>query len=73
MTLRVLWGKLRKNNRKDYRQFQFCIVFAVMLVSSYLMMIFSPLVQEALPDGGDTGKQAYMVFALAAVGCTVFV
>lgn len=73
MTLRVLWGKLRKNNKKDYRQFQFCIVFAMMLVSSYLMMMFSPLVQNSLPDGGDTGKQAYMVFALAVAGCTVFV
>lgn len=73
MTLRVLWSKLRKNNKKDYRQFQFCIVFAMMLVSSYLMLMFSPLVQSSLPDGGDTGKQAYMIFAMAAVGCTVFV
>lgn len=73
MTLSVLWSKLRKNNKKDYRQFQFCIVFAMMLVSSYLMMMCSPLVQSSLPDGGDTGKQAYMIFALAAVGCTVFV
>lgn len=73
MTLSMLWGKLRKNNKKDYRQFQFCITFAMMLVSSYLMMMFSPLVQDSLPDGGDTGKQAYMIFALAVVGCTVFV
>lgn len=73
MTLSVLWSKLRKNNKKNYRQFQFCIVFAMMLVSSYLMMMFSPLVQNSLPDGGDTGKQAYMIFALAVAGCTVFV
>lgn len=73
MTLSMLWGKLRKNNKKDYRQFQFCITFAMMLVSSYLMMMFSPLVQDSLPDGGDTGKQAYMIFALAVVGCTIFV
>ena len=41
MTLRVLWSRLRKRNKKDYRQFQFCIVFAMMLVSSYLMMRYS--------------------------------
>lgn len=73
MTWSVLWRKLRKNNKRNYRQFQFCIVFAMMLVSSYLMVMFSPLVQSSLPDGGDTGKQAFMIFALAAVGCTVFV
>ena len=58
MTLRVLWSRLRKRNKKDYRQFQFCIVFAMMLVSSYLMMLYSPLVKSAMPEGGDTGKMA---------------
>lgn len=52
MTLRVLWSRLRKRNKKDYRQFQFCIVFAMMLVSSYLMMLYSPLVKSAMPEGG---------------------
>ena len=73
MTLQNLWKKLRKYNRKDYRQFQFVILFAEMLISSYLMMLFSPLVQKALPDGGDTIKIATLVFGIAVVGCFVFV
>lgn len=73
MTMNSLWSRLRKKNKKDYRQFQFCILFAMMLVSSYLMLMFSPLIQKALPEGGDSGKQVYMIFAIAVVGCTVFV
>lgn len=73
MTLHVLWSRLRKRNKRDYRQFQFCITFAVMLISSFLLMIFSPLVQKALPDGGDSLKIIALVFAVAAVGCLMFV
>lgn len=71
--MQSLWAKLRKQNRRDYRQFQFVIFFAEMLISSYLMMLFSPLVQKALPDGGDTIKVATLVFGVAAAGCVVFV
>lgn len=73
MTLSVLWSRLRKRNKKDYRQFQFCIVFAMMLVSSYLMMLYSPLAQNAMPEGGDTGKMAYLNLGIAVIGCTMFV
>ena len=73
MTLRVLWSRLRKRNKKDYRQFQFCIVFAMMLVSSYLMMLYSPLVKSAMPEGGDTGKMEYLNLGIAVIGCTMFV
>lgn len=73
MTLSILWSRLRKRNKRDYRQFQFCITFAVMLISSYLMMVFSPLVKNALPDGGDSLKMAGMIFGIAAAGCLMFV
>ena len=73
MTLNILWSRLRKRNKRDYRQFQFCITFAVMLISSYLMMVFSPLVKNALPDGGDSLKMAGMIFGIAAIGCLMFV
>ncbi len=73
MTLSVLWSRLRKRNKKDYRQFQFCVVFAMMLVSSYLMMMYSPLAQRAMPEGGDTGKMAYLNLGIAVTGCTMFV
>lgn len=73
MTLNNVWGKLRKNNKSQYRQFRFCIGFAVMLITSYLVMLQSPLIQNTLPEGGDSRKQVYMIFALAAVGCMIFI
>ena len=73
MTLRNLWGKLRKRNKEDYRQFQFSTAFAVMLISSFLMLVCSPLIQGALPEGGDSGKQVWMSFGVSAIGCIVFV
>lgn len=73
MTLRNLWGKLRKRNKGDYRQFQFSTAFAVMLISSFLMLVCSPLIQGALPEGGDSEKQIWMSFGVSAIGCVVFV
>lgn len=73
MTMNKVWDKLRKKNKGNYRQFQFCICFAVMLISSFLIMIFSPLIQNTLPVGGDSRKQIYMIFAIAAAGCTIFI
>lgn len=73
MTLRTLWEKLRKRNKEDYRQFQFCITFAVMLISSFLIMVCSPLIQDAFPKGGDSGKQIFLIFGVAAIGCILFV
>lgn len=73
MTLRTLWGKLRKRNKGDYRQFQFSTVFAVVLISSFLMLVCSPLIQGALPDGGDSAKQVWLSFGVSAIGCIVFV
>ena len=73
MTMNKVWDKLRKKNRTNYRQFQFCISFAVMLISSFLMMLMSPLVQNTLPTGGDSRTQIYMIFAIAMAGCTIFI
>lgn len=72
MTFNQIWKKLRKHNQADYRQFCFCTGFAVMLISSYIMVLFSPIVQNTLPIGGDSRKQIYMIFVLAIVGCTIF-
>ena len=73
MRLDKIWSKLRKKNRSQYVQFLFCIGFAAMLICSYLMMLMSPLIQNTLPDGGDSRKQVYMIFVLAAAGCIIFV
>ena len=69
MTLSKLWKKLRQ----QYRQFRFCIGFGVLIITSYIMMLLSPLIQETLPQGGDSRKQVMMIFAVAAAGCIVFV
>ncbi|MDE8732474.1 FtsX-like permease family protein [Eubacteriales bacterium DFI.9.88] len=72
MTLNNLFSKLRKRNRGNYTQFVFCVTFAVMLIGSFSTVIFSPLIQSVLPEGGDSRKQVYMIFAVAAVGCLLF-
>ncbi len=73
MTMRILWKKLRKRNKGDYRQFQFSTAFAVLLISSFLMLVCSPLIQDALPEGGDSAKQVWLSFGASALGCIVFV
>lgn len=73
MTLSTLWSRLRKRNKADYRQFRFCVTFAVLLVSSLLIMVCSPLIQSSLPAGGDSGKQAYLICGVAVVGCFIFI
>lgn len=73
MTINKLWHKLRIYHKQDYRQFQFCLLMAVMLITSFLLMLFSPIVQKTLPEGGDSRKQIYMVLVVAVVGCFIFV
>lgn len=73
MKLSDLYKKLRKNNQREYRQFQICLLISVMLISSYIIMFQSPLVQNTLPLGGDSRTMAQMIFMIAVVGCTIFV
>lgn len=72
MKLSGLFAKLRKTNKKEYRQFQFCITLGVTLITSYLFMYGSDLVQKTLPSGGDSRKIADMIFAIAVLGCIMF-
>lgn len=73
MTMHTIWSKLRKKNKKDYRQFTFCITFAVLLISSFLFMLFSPLILKTLPVGGDSRKQVFMILGIAVAGCILFI
>lgn len=72
MTLFNILGKLRKHNKGNYKQFNFCLFLSVMLVSTLLFFVFSPFVQSRLPIGGDSRKMIYMIFAAAVVGCILF-
>lgn len=73
MTLTNLLKKLRKVNRKQYKQLWMCIVFANLLVASFFGVLFSDFIQTALPEGGDSRKQIYLIFGIAVIGCFIFV
>lgn len=72
MTLSNVWKKLRNSNKKEYKQFEFCLTLSVLLIVSYLMMLRSPLVQNTFPIGGDSRKMIMMIFGIAAAGCIMF-
>lgn len=73
MTLNKIFTKLQKYNIKNYRQLKFCIAFAVTLLASFITMVLNPAIQGVLPAGGDSRKQVYLIFAIAVVGCFVFI
>lgn len=73
MTMHKIFNKLRKNNKSHYTQFIFCITFAIMLITSFALILLSPVTEAALPTGGDSRKQVYMIFAVALIGCLIFV
>lgn len=72
MTMYKIFSKLRNYNKKNYVQMVFCVTLSVMLITSYGIMMFSPTVMQVLPEGGDSRKQAYMIFAIALIGCFIF-
>lgn len=71
-TMKALEYRLHKTERKQAYLYLFCNFVALMLISAYSAMMFSPTVLNTFPEGGDSRKQMYMVFALAIFGCTVF-
>lgn len=73
MTLSDLMKKLRKVNTRQYKQFWLCVVFANVLVAAFLGVLFSEFIQNALPEGGDSRKQIYLIFGIAVIGCFIFV
>ena len=73
MTLNKMFAKLRKYNKKNYYQLKFCIAFAVMLIASFISIVLNQAMQNALPAGGDSRRMVYMIFAVAVIGCTIFI
>ena len=73
LSLSDLLKKLRKYNQRNYLQFIFCMTFSVLLVTSYAVMLYSTIVQQTLPVGGDSRKQVMMIFAIAIAGCLIFI
>lgn len=73
MTMLNLFTKLKKYNKGNYRQFSFCYALSVILVSTLTLFMLSPFVQSRLPIGVDSRKMLYMVYAVAVLGCVLFI
>lgn len=73
MKLTSLLKKLRRVNSRQYKQFWLCVTFANLLVASFFGVLFSDFIQKALPKGGDSRKQIYLIFGIAVIGCFIFV
>lgn len=64
--------KLQRADRKHAHLYLFCNFIALMIISAYAGMMFSPTVQTAFPAGGDSRKQMNAIFVLTLIGCIVF-
>lgn len=64
--------KLQRADRKQSALYLFCNFMALMIISAYSALMFSPTVQKVFPEGGDSRKQMYMIFVMTLIGCVVF-
>ena len=71
-TMQFMERKLQKADRKQASLYLFCNFISLMLISAYSAMMFSPTILDILPEGGDSRKQVYAIFALSLFGCVIF-
>lgn len=71
-TLKQLEQKLQRVGRKQAKLYLFCNFTALMIVSAYAALMFSPTIQTVFPPGGDSRKQMDMIFVMTLAGCVVF-
>ena len=72
MTMSNILKKLRNYNKSNYNQFEFCITFAVLLMTAMMSIAQMPIVQLVFPVGGDSRKQLYLILSVSIIGCVVF-
>lgn len=72
LNMKQMEQKLHRADRKQSRLYLFCNFMALMIISAYSALMFSPTVQTVFPEGGDSRKQMHMIFVLTLVGCVVF-
>ena len=72
MSSSSIFLKLRRYNKKNYKQLLFSTFFSIFLVTSFVCVLYSPVVQAGFPEGGDSLKMIMMIFALAVLGCLIF-
>lgn len=72
MTMKDIEQKLRHANYKQAKLYFFCNFIALMIITAYALLLKSPTILTILPEGGDSRRQMYMIFALTLFGCVVF-
>ncbi|MDO4275425.1 MAG: ABC transporter permease [Eubacteriales bacterium] len=70
--MQSLENKLQKASRKQAALYLLCNFVSLMLITAYTVILFSPTILNVLPEGGDSRKQLYAVFAMALFGCVIF-
>ena len=70
--MKTIERKLQKAGRKHARLYLFCNFTALMIISAYSALMFSPTVQTVFPAGGDSRKQMNGIFVMTLFGCVVF-
>ena len=70
--IRAVFSALRKNGKGQYKLLSGCLFFGSLLITAFCMMMYSPTVQNTLPQDGDSRKQVMMIFILAVIGCAAF-
>ena len=72
MTMKKMEQKLQRADRKHAKLYLFCNFMALMIISAYSALMFSPTVQTVFPSGGDSRKQMNAIFVMTLLGCVVF-
>lgn len=72
MTMKKMEQKLRRADRKYAKLYLFCNFMALMIISAYSALMFSPTVQTVFPPGGDSRRQMNAIFVMTLFGCVVF-
>ena len=72
INMKQMEQKLQKADRKQSGLYLFCNFTALMIISAYSALMFSPTVQTVFPEGGDSRKMMYMIFVMTLIGCVIF-
>lgn len=72
MNMKDIEQKLRHASYKQAKLYFFCNFIALMIITAYSLLMKSPTILTILPEGGDSRRQMYMIFALTLFGCVVF-
>ena len=72
MTMSNILKKLRNYNKSNYNQFEFCITFAVLLMTAMMSIAQMPIVQLVFPVGGILKTIIPNTFSIYNRMCCIF-